>query len=113
VSEPDERPQRRPRYSGRNPRRFEEKYKEHQPGLYPETAAKVIAAGKTPAGSHVPILVNECLAALALQPGLLGVDATVGYGGHAVRMLEQITPGGKLLGLDVDPAGVGVWCGRV
>src|ERR1017187_4470347 len=32
---------RRPRYSGRNPRRFEEKYKEHNPQRYAETVAKV------------------------------------------------------------------------
>ena len=103
MSDPGERPPRRVRYRGRNPRRFEEKYKEHQPELYPETAAKVIAAGKTPAGSHVPILVAECLAALDLRPGLVGVDATVGYGGHAAEILARISPGGRLLGLDADP----------
>lgn len=103
MSDPGERPPRRVRYRGRNPRRFEEKYKEHQPELYPETAAKVIASGKTPAGSHVPILVAECLAALDLRPGLVGVDATVGYGGHAAEILARISPGGLLLGLDADP----------
>ena len=103
MSDPGERPPRRVRYRGRNPRRFEEKYKEQQPELYPETAAKVIAAGKTPAGSHVPILVAECLAALDLRPGLVGVDATVGYGGHAAEILARISPGGRLLGLDADP----------
>lgn len=103
ASEPDERPPRRPRYQGRNPRRFEEKYKEHQPQRFPETAAKVIAAGKTPAGSHLPVLVAECLAALELCPGQVGVDATLGYGGHALEILRQITPGGCLLALDVDP----------
>jgi 16S rRNA (cytosine1402-N4)-methyltransferase len=103
VTEPGERPPRRARYRGRNPRHFDEKYKEHQPERYPETATKVIAAGKTPAGSHVPILVTECLAALDLRPGLVGVDATLGYGGHALRILDRITPGGCLLGLDVDP----------
>lgn len=103
MSDPAERPPRRPRYSGKNPRRFAEKYKEHAPELYPETVARVIAGGKTPAGSHVPIMVDESLAALALHPGQTGVDATLGYGGHAARILKRITPGGKLLGLDVDP----------
>ena len=65
--------------------------------------AKVIAAGKTPAGTHLPILVEECLAALALREGCIGVDATLGYGGHAARILQQIGPAGKLLGMDVDP----------
>jgi len=97
------RPPRRKRYSGKNPRRFEDKYKEHDPARYAETVAKVIASGKTPAGSHVPIMVDECLEALGLEPGMCGVDCTLGYGGHALRILEKITPGGKLTGLDQDP----------
>jgi 16S rRNA (cytosine1402-N4)-methyltransferase len=97
------RPPRRKRYSGKNPRRFEEKYKEHDPVRHAETVAKVIASGKTPAGSHVPIMVEECLEALALAAGMAGVDCTLGYGGHALRILERITPGGKLIGLDQDP----------
>lgn len=97
------RPPRRKRYSGKNPRRFEDKYKEHDPARYAETVAKVIASGKTPAGSHVPIMVDECLHALELEPGMCGVDCTLGYGGHALRILEKITPGGKLTGLDQDP----------
>jgi 16S rRNA (cytosine1402-N4)-methyltransferase len=97
------RPPRRKRYSGKNPRRFEDKYKERNPALYPDTVAKVLASGKTPAGSHVPILVAESLDALRLSPGHIGVDATLGHGGHSASILEKITPGGKLLGLDVDP----------
>ena len=97
------RPPRRKRYSGKNPRRFEDKYKEHDPARHAETVAKVIASGKTPAGSHMPIMVDECLEALALGPGMTGVDCTLGYGGHALRILKKITPGGKLIGLDQDP----------
>ena len=97
------RPPRRKRYSGKNPRRFEDKYKEHNPKKYADTVAKVLASGKTPAGAHVPIMVEECLAALALEPGMRGVDGTLGYGGHASRILEQISPGGHLTGLDLDP----------
>jgi 16S rRNA (cytosine1402-N4)-methyltransferase len=103
VSEETPRPPRRKRYSGKNPRNFEDKYKEHNPERYGETVARVIASGKTPAGSHLPIMVEECLAALELAPGKVGLDATLGYGGHAVRILEAISPGGKLLGLDIDP----------
>lgn len=103
MSEEPPRPPRRKRYAGRNPRRFEDKYKEHDPARYGETVDKVLASGKTPAGSHVPILVEECLDALALQPGMTGVDGTLGYGGHARRILERIMPGGFLLGLDQDP----------
>jgi 16S rRNA (cytosine1402-N4)-methyltransferase len=103
MSDEAPRPPRRKRYSGKNPRRFEDKYKEHDPGRYAETVAKVIASGKTPAGSHVPILVDECLRALGLEAGQTGVDCTLGYGGHALRILEQISPGGRLIGLDQDP----------
>jgi 16S rRNA (cytosine1402-N4)-methyltransferase len=92
---------RRPRYRGKNPRRFEEKYKEH--GSDPATIAKVVMAGKTPAGTHRPIMVAEILAVLAPQPGEIAVDCTLGYGGHAQEILAEILPGGKLLGLDHDP----------
>jgi 16S rRNA (cytosine1402-N4)-methyltransferase len=97
------RPPRRKRYAGKNPRRFEDKYKEHSPELHPETIAKVIASGKTPAGFHIPIMVDECLTALCLQPGHIGVDCTLGHGGHATAILQKIIPGGKLIGLDLDP----------
>jgi 16S rRNA (cytosine1402-N4)-methyltransferase len=94
---------RRVRYSGRNPRRFEEKYKERNPQRYADTVAKVLASGKTPAGTHRPIMVAEILAALAPQPGELAVDCTLGYGGHAQEILARLQPGGQLVGLDADP----------
>jgi 16S rRNA (cytosine1402-N4)-methyltransferase len=110
VSDSDPPPQptpaphkRRKRYSGKNPRKFSEKYKEHAPERYAGDVAKVLASGKTPAGSHRPILVAEILEVLALQPGKTAVDCTLGYGGHAREMLARISPGGRLIGLDVDP----------
>ncbi|MBI5774588.1 MAG: 16S rRNA (cytosine(1402)-N(4))-methyltransferase RsmH [Verrucomicrobia bacterium] len=93
---------RRPRYAGKNPRRFEEKYKEHNPQRYAATVAKVLASGKTPAGTHRPIMVAEILAVLAPRPGELAVDCTLGYGGHAREILAHLLPGGRLLGLDAD-----------
>ena len=92
---------RRPRYRGKNPRRFEDKYKEH--GGDTATIAKVIASGKTPVGTHRPIMVAEILEALAPQSGNIAVDCTLGYGGHAQEILAKILPNGKLLGLDADP----------
>jgi 16S rRNA (cytosine1402-N4)-methyltransferase len=94
---------RRARYTGRYPRRFDEKYKEHAPEQYPDTVAKVLASGKTPAGAHVPILVAEILDVLDPRPGETAVDCTLGYGGHARTLLARLQPGGTLLGLDVDP----------
>ncbi|MEX1230414.1 MAG: 16S rRNA (cytosine(1402)-N(4))-methyltransferase RsmH [Planctomycetaceae bacterium] len=98
-----ERPKRRLRYRGKNPRQFHEKYKEHQPERYIDDVAKVIAAGKTPAGTHRPIMVREILEVLAPQPGETAVDCTLGYGGHACEFLAAVQPGGRLLGMDTDP----------
>lgn len=95
--------QRRKRYGGKNPRRFEDKYKEHQPERYADTVAKVRASGKTPAGQHVPIMLAEIMEVLAPQPGERVVDATLGYGGHAEALLRALQPKGCLLGLDQDP----------
>ncbi|HEV2839940.1 MAG TPA: 16S rRNA (cytosine(1402)-N(4))-methyltransferase RsmH [Chthoniobacterales bacterium] len=94
---------RRPRYAGKHPRRFEEKYKELEPGRYGETVAKVMASGKTPAGTHRPIMVAEILEVLSPKAGEVAVDCTLGYGGHAREILGRIQPGGTLFGLDADP----------
>jgi 16S rRNA (cytosine1402-N4)-methyltransferase len=95
--------QRRKRYSGKNPRRFEEKYKEHNPEKYSDTVAKVLDSGKTPAGTHRPIMVAEILEVLAPKPGESVADCTLGFGGHAKALLEKIAPNGRLIGLDADP----------
>jgi len=105
---PDDSPpatphRRRPRYSGKYPRRFEEKYKEHDPQRYADTVSKVLASGKTPAGTHRPIMVAEILEVLEPKPGELAVDCTLGHGGHAREILARLQPGGRLLGLDADP----------
>ncbi len=100
---PSERPKRRPRYPGRNPRHFAEKYKEHAPARYAEDIAKVLARGQTPAGAHRPVMVREILEVLAPQPGEFAIDCTLGFGGHAEALLTAIQPGGHLIGVDVDP----------
>jgi 16S rRNA (cytosine1402-N4)-methyltransferase len=94
---------RRPRYAGKNPRRFHEKYKELRPDRYEAEVQKVLAAGKTPAGMHRAIMVDEVLRALDPRPGDIAVDCTLGFGGHAHAILERLDPGGRLIGLDVDP----------
>ncbi len=55
---------------------------------------------------HLPVMVEEVMAALSPVAGSFMVDATVGGGGHAVRILEASAPDGRLLGLDADPAAV-------
>lgn len=102
-SDPAKPHRRRARYSGKNPRAFHLKYKELNPEKYPETVEKVLASGKTPAGTHRAIMVDEVLAVLQPKPGHLAVDATLGYGGHAREILLRTLPGGRLIGLDTDP----------
>ena len=94
---------RRVRYRGTHPRGFGEKYKELNPTLFASDAQKVMERGQTPAGTHRPICVKLILEILAPKPGDMGVDATLGFGGHAREILPLIAPGGRLYGLDVDP----------
>jgi 16S rRNA (cytosine1402-N4)-methyltransferase len=94
---------RRVRYSGKNPRAFHEKYKELNPERYGADVQKIAEAGKTPAGSHRSIMIDEALRLLAPRPGDVAVDCTLGFGGHALAILQRIQPGGCLIGLDVDP----------
>ena len=93
---------RRPRYRGTHPRTFQEKYKEHDPEKYRTDVEKIIESGKTPAGMHIPILVDEILEILQIRPSQVGYDATLGYGGHTARMLEQLQGQGHLYATDVD-----------
>lgn len=100
----DEKPhKRRVRYSGTHPRKFSEKYKELNPEKYQDTIERVISKGSTPAGMHISICVQEILTFLQIQPGMKGLDATLGYGGHSRKMLEALQGRGHLYALDVDP----------
>nr|WP_320131088.1 16S rRNA (cytosine(1402)-N(4))-methyltransferase RsmH [uncultured Holophaga sp.] len=94
---------RRPRYKGTHPRRFEEKYKELDPTRHEGELQKVMERGHTPAGTHRSICVQEILQVLDPHPGELGLDATLGYGGHTRAILERAVPGLRMLGIDVDP----------
>jgi 16S rRNA (cytosine1402-N4)-methyltransferase len=99
----DDKPKRRVRYKGSHPKEFKEKYKEQQPEKYAADVEKVIAKGRTPAGMHLSICVNEIMEILNIQPGEVGMDATLGYGGHSAEMLRRLQPGGRLFATDVDP----------
>jgi 16S rRNA (cytosine1402-N4)-methyltransferase len=103
MSDEGEKHVRRKRYRGSHPRLFSEKYKERHPEDYPEGVERVLARGDTPAGTHRPICVEEIMACLAPAPGEIAVDATLGYGGHAKRILKAILPDGRLYGFDRDP----------
>jgi 16S rRNA (cytosine1402-N4)-methyltransferase len=55
-------------------------------------------------GDHVPVLVEEAVAALRIKPDGAYVDATFGRGGHSRRMLSLLGPHGRLVAIDRDPA---------
>jgi 16S rRNA (cytosine1402-N4)-methyltransferase len=55
------------------------------------------------ATSHTPVMLEEALGALAVQPGGRYIDCTIGGGGHAIAIMEHSSPGGQLLGIDADP----------
>ncbi|MDA8132674.1 MAG: 16S rRNA (cytosine(1402)-N(4))-methyltransferase RsmH [Elusimicrobia bacterium] len=102
---PEETPRphrRRVRYSGTHPRRFEQKYKELDPAKYADQIEHIIAKGLTPAGTHRPICVEEILEILSPKPGETAFDATLGYGGHARKLLPKLLPGGRYFAVDVD-----------
>ncbi len=56
--------------------------------------------------SHIPVLLNEAIEALAVHPGGRYIDSTLGAGGHAMAILKRSSPGGQLLGIDADPEAI-------
>jgi len=59
--------------------------------------------GNTPAGMHRSIMVDEILSFLNIKPNQIGLDATLGYGGHSRAILEKLNHTGHLHATDVDP----------
>ena len=55
---------------------------------------------------HNPVLLQEVLEHLALRPGAVVMDGTLGSGGHSEAILKQIGPSGKLIGFDQDPEAI-------
>lgn len=61
---------------------------------------------QAPPSRHIPVLLEETLRWLDPRPGQVLVDGTLGGGGHSAAFVERLTPGGRLIGLDRDPAAV-------
>jgi 16S rRNA (cytosine1402-N4)-methyltransferase len=99
----EQKPKRRKRYSGKYPKTFEEKYKEQQPDKYQDVIAHVMEKGNTPAGMHRSIMVDEILSFLNIKPGEVGLDCTLGFGGHSKHMLTVLNHTGHLHATDLDP----------
>lgn len=58
------------------------------------------------ASVHVPVLLHEVLAHLQPRSGAVILDGTLGGGGHARALADCVTPGGRVIGLDLDPAAI-------
>ena len=56
--------------------------------------------------AHTTVLLNEAVAALEIKPDGIYVDGTFGRGGHSAKILERLSPSGKLIAMDKDPAAV-------
>lgn len=95
--------ERRKRYSGKYPKSFEHKYKEKQPDKYQDIISHVMEKGNTPAGMHRSIMMSEILAFLDIKPNQIGLDATLGFGGHSKAILEKLNHTGHLHATDLDP----------
>lgn len=62
---------------------------------------------------HLPVLLEEVVRILRPRPGQVVVDCTVGLGGHAEELLRLVTPGGRLIGMDLDPANLEATAARL
>jgi len=52
---------------------------------------------------HVPVMLNECIDALNINPDGIYVDVTFGGGGHSKEIFKKLSPKGKLIVFDQDP----------
>ena len=53
--------------------------------------------------AHVPVLLNETIRALSINPSGVYLDATFGRGGHCRAMLKELSRDGRVIALDRDP----------
>lgn len=53
---------------------------------------------------HIPVMMAQVLSVLAPKPGQTIVDCTLGLGGHTGAMLPRVHPGGRVIGIDMDPS---------
>src|SRR3990170_3237932 len=80
-------------------------------GVRGKVVAKILPPNETQI--HAPVMVEEVVRYLSVQPGGRYVDGTVGGGGHSLAILEAAAPGGLLLGIDADAAALDAAGGRL
>ena len=55
-----------------------------------------------PGNYHTPVLLEETVNGLNIQPGGIYVDCTFGGGGHSIAILKQLDANGRLIAFDQD-----------
>lgn len=55
---------------------------------------------------HKPVLLHECLDALAIRPDGVYLDGTLGRAGHSLEIVRRLTAGGRLIALDRDETAI-------
>lgn len=63
---------------------------------------KTEGKNRAEAMKHIPVMLDECMEGLAIDPDGIYVDGTLGNGGHAAAILERIGTQGRLIGFDRD-----------
>ena len=96
MTDSDQKPhKRRARYSGTHPKTYSQKYKEKHPDKFPELHEHLRAKGKTPASTHVPILVEEVMGMLNPQPGEI-VALSEEHGILSIPENSSLSPGDNI-----------------
>ena len=70
----------------------------------PDARAERLGGVNTTEWTHCPVLLEECLQGLRIRPDGVYVDGTLGRAGHARRIAERLTEGGRLIAIDQDQA---------
>ena len=71
-----------------------------------EPADATPGAGSPEASSHRPVLLHPLIESLQPRPGQTHIDGTLGAGGVTAALAERVSPGGRVLAIDRDPAAV-------
>ena len=62
---------------------------------------------------HIPVMLNECLDALAIRADGTYLDCTLGGGGHSSEIFRRLGPGGRLFSIDLDTEAIAAASPRV
>ena len=74
--------------------------------LSASSGGSLSSSNTSAANAHSPVLLEEAIAALNIQPDGLYVDATFGRGGHSRKILQALGSQGRLFAFDRDQAAV-------